>query len=620
MLANIGGRRFADASAVTGFHFDDDGRGLATLDMDGDGDLDVVTSNRTAPRLRILRNDVGHLGRSISVLAEGDGRICNRDGIGARLEVILAGDRPPLVRTVRAGEGYLSQSTRWQVFGLATADRIEGIVVHWPGGRITRHPVPQEQSRLIVRPDGSSEIPPQPQVEALTVGPIDVAPSEPASRCLVIPRWPAPRRLTPEGPEPAGPSLLILWSRECETCTASRDEVEQSRGALKAAGLTVVEQVAEDLDREGKLRFQAINDALLEDHGPLPVPYAILLDANQKIAALYRGPLDLDEIRRDAEHVSLSLAERHHAGVPYPGRWIEAPPATDLRRAGDTLQRAGLVDDAEEFYALDLERGATPRTLYNRAGVLRRMGRIDEAMAAFQQALDLDGAFVSAYAGLAMCHYDRGRLEAAQKNLEHAVALDARFAEGWYDLGLVLARRARFEAARAALRKSLDLNPGLTDAWLWLAHVHENTGKLQEAAKALRTARRERGSTRDLLATARFRMRRGRHERAAQLLEAGLRENPDDAELRFDLGFLRTERRQDAAAARELNRALSLDPNRAAGHHALGVLHARNGRLVEAMRAFERTLALDAGHEEARRLLERTRRMVASKPKEENDD
>ena len=45
---------FADASAVTGIDFPDDGRGVATLDWDHDGDLDVWITNRNAPRLRLL--------------------------------------------------------------------------------------------------------------------------------------------------------------------------------------------------------------------------------------------------------------------------------------------------------------------------------------------------------------------------------------------------------------------------------------------------------------------------------------------------------------------------------------------------------------------------------------
>ena len=49
--------RFANVSAVTGLDLPDDGRAVAVVDWDHDGDLDLWISNRNAPRLRLLRTD-----------------------------------------------------------------------------------------------------------------------------------------------------------------------------------------------------------------------------------------------------------------------------------------------------------------------------------------------------------------------------------------------------------------------------------------------------------------------------------------------------------------------------------------------------------------------------------
>ena len=54
---NTGGSRFADISQATGLDFDDDGRAVASVDWDQDGDLDFWISNRTAPQTRFLRNN-----------------------------------------------------------------------------------------------------------------------------------------------------------------------------------------------------------------------------------------------------------------------------------------------------------------------------------------------------------------------------------------------------------------------------------------------------------------------------------------------------------------------------------------------------------------------------------
>src|SRR5262245_54388100 len=131
---NTGGPRFATISAVSGLDFPDDGRAAALVDWDQDGDLDLWVSNRNAPRLRFLRNDArgGHF---LALRPVGNGTTTNRDAIGARVEVSggeLAEGR--LVKTVRAGEGVLSQSSKWLHFGLGRAARIGKAVVEWPGG------------------------------------------------------------------------------------------------------------------------------------------------------------------------------------------------------------------------------------------------------------------------------------------------------------------------------------------------------------------------------------------------------------------------------------------------------------------------------------------------------
>jgi hypothetical protein len=57
----------------------------------------------------------------------------NRDGIGARVEVMAAGKRHTAERV--AGSGYLSQDDGRLHFGLGAATSIDKLIVHWPSGR-----------------------------------------------------------------------------------------------------------------------------------------------------------------------------------------------------------------------------------------------------------------------------------------------------------------------------------------------------------------------------------------------------------------------------------------------------------------------------------------------------
>ena len=121
---------FANVSVGSGFDYPDDGRALARVDWDHDGDLDLWVSNRSAPRLRLMRNDLPEGRHWLSLRLQGDGQNTNRDAIGARVEVRIAEGKQ--LRTLRAGEGFVAQSSKWLHFGLGDADKIEKVTVRWP--------------------------------------------------------------------------------------------------------------------------------------------------------------------------------------------------------------------------------------------------------------------------------------------------------------------------------------------------------------------------------------------------------------------------------------------------------------------------------------------------------
>ncbi len=120
------------------------GRGSAYLDIDGDGDLDVVlTENGGSPVL--LRNDqkTGH--HWIRLHLEGDGKVSNRSAIGAEVTVEAGGKT--YKRTVAGARGYLSQSELTVTVGLGTTTAVEKVTVRWPGR------VGASQSWTALKPD-----------------------------------------------------------------------------------------------------------------------------------------------------------------------------------------------------------------------------------------------------------------------------------------------------------------------------------------------------------------------------------------------------------------------------------------------------------------------------------
>ena len=110
-----------------------DARGLVVTDLDGDGDQDVVISQREGP-LVVYKN----LGRPASggwLRVELHGQISNREGVGAVVTVHMTSGRTQ-TRVIGAGGIIHSASPAEAFFGLGR-DEVAAVEVQWPSGRHT---------------------------------------------------------------------------------------------------------------------------------------------------------------------------------------------------------------------------------------------------------------------------------------------------------------------------------------------------------------------------------------------------------------------------------------------------------------------------------------------------
>jgi DNA-binding winged helix-turn-helix (wHTH) protein/TolB-like protein len=193
------------------------------------------------------------------------------------------------------------------------------------------------------------------------------------------------------------------------------------------------------------------------------------------------------------------------------------------------------------------------RYLWNK----RQWTETKKAIAMFEQALELDANYASAYAGLADCYAlwnpemkPRERLAKAKPAAERALALNDKLADAHASLGFI---KYKFEwdwrGAEVEFKRSLELNPNYATAHHWYGESLSLNGRHLEALAQLREAERL---------------------------------NPLSFPIKEDIGLAFYRARDFASAERKFREVLDLDPNFFRTHHKLSDLLQDQGRYAEA--------------------------------------
>jgi tetratricopeptide (TPR) repeat protein len=327
------------------------------------------------------------------------------------------------------------------------------------------------------------------------------------------------------------------------------------------------------------------------------------IGANEAAMAGYRAAIEAGKGRADSVDAYLALAKLQ-ADL---GQLVEAqktlseaddklPPSVELHKAlGEiAMNRAQYVDAYSHFAkAEELDPGDT-RARFLGAVALTRLGRFDEALAAFQRVSETDNDFP----GLAV---ERGRLyEESGKSQEALKEYEIAFTKAPDDMDLQIRLGcARVVAGRAAdaealLEKVAKAMPRSAEAHHCLGRAMFEQERFGDAITRLERAAgldASRAVYSLFLGWALAEV--GRHGDAEVALDRALELDKGLADAHWQRGRLRLKQGAVKDAIRDLEHALELKPSRHEARGDLAMAYADFGRLPQALQAWEEALARD---------------------------
>ncbi len=606
--------QFANISAVSGLDFQDDGRAIAVSDWDHDGDVDLWLANRTSPRLRFMRNNGSQRKNNDFLVLKLQGTQSNRDGIGARVEVVLDAAHKRLVKTLSAGDGYLSQSSKFIHFGLGDADRVEQLTVRWPSGEFNQYSNVAAGKRylLVEGRDKADELSARGSTPRLTAEPQDSLPRDDTARTAITSRPPLPNlrykdfetQSEHELPLGESPVLLLLWASWCPTCVAEIQTIAQHAKQFEENELRIVALSVDELNPEAsdpetvdklhrsfgdRLEFggatlemvnklQIIQRVVLNRQLPQAVPTSYLADHRGDLAFIYRGAVQTETLLHDLELLEVTPAERRDHAVPFPGIWTTPPRNLLLRPVANVFRDSGYVEDYDRLIQMEVDRlsgrrdsAASPEQRlaldrqfavesFNLARSLQLQGQLADSIDCYRQGLQAYDQSAEAHFYLAKALRAKGEVSKATEHLRRAVQLDDSHVGAHFEMGVALAAREPDRAIKL-FRRVVSLAPDHANGWTNLGALLARDAQRAEAIHAFQQALAiDPDSFRALVSLGGLYASNGQLDDAATQFRQATILRPHDAPSVAALGQVHLALDQPGPAAIALSRAVELNP------------------------------------------------------------
>jgi tetratricopeptide (TPR) repeat protein len=450
----------------------DDERSIIPVDVDQDGDLDILTSslqrlklfentspNKSFVRLRLEATKTQHyaLGAQVVVTANG----------------VVQRDYPKLTA------GFQSQVPRELHFGLADAKSIEKIEVSWPSGDKSIFTQLAPNQRYVLT-EGDSHA----KASALKPWPAD-AKNRPLKRRALTATAQTLTGTTKPLAEAGMPTVLNFWAPWCKPCAKELPQLkrlaEKFSSRVQFVGVSIEREKKELVDaaiRKYKITYPQFyaNDAIVESFfgsdGQIPLPSTFVFSASGQLIRAFSRAIQSGDLEATLEELGSEKLNPEFI----------RPITESYLSQGRHKEALSLLENAVRNYP------ENPRFLIQLGNILLMMNRAQEALPHLK--LAVKKAPKSHYAwylmGIGFKKLKQGPASLDALSRSHQLA--PQNFEYAMSLGAAQSTRNDLKSALKTFQKATKIKPRNVLAWINLGKAHALLKQPEDASQAFKQA------------------------------------------------------------------------------------------------------------------------------------
>ena len=276
---------------------------------------------------------------------------------------------------------------------------------------------------------------------------------------------------------------------------------------------------------------------------------------------------------------------------------------TSLKLSATKMEGAVLSPAIPLNITTDEIEGKSAEVWFNKGFALSSLGRHNEALQAYNRAIEIDPQVAVAWNNKGNALDDLGKYDEAIAAFNEAIRLDPKFAEAWSNKGIALIGQGKHDEAIKCFDEAIRLDPNLAMAWYNKGTVLDDdlVGKYEEAIKAYDEAIRL--DPNDATAWSNkgcALVNQDKYEEAITAFDEAIRLNPKYAEAWSNKANALEDLGQYDEAIKAYDEAIKLDPNYTYAWNGKGIALRNLGQYDEAIKAYDKAIRLDPKYANAR--------------------